>query len=111
MSKTINYNIKSLYYKTHFYYKIIYSKNEKFYKKYCYDQNHKLIYRFIFDKNDNIIDAKLYPHTFLPINNKNQPLNMVLKYGTLGYFKLYTLKGVKFKSFLNYWSKGPIIQK
>ena len=92
MPKTINYNIKSLYYKTHFYYKIVYSNDEKYYKKYCYDQNHKLIYRFIFDRNDNIIDAKLYPHTFLPINNKNQSLNMVLKYGTSGYNRYMHLK-------------------
>lgn len=34
MTKIINYEIKSLYYKSHFYYKIVYSKDEKFYKKY-----------------------------------------------------------------------------
>lgn len=87
MTKTINYNIKSLNFKSHFYYKIVYSKNNNFYKKYCYDQNHKLIYCFMFDRNDNIIDAKIYPHTFLPINNRNQPLNLALRYGTSGYDK------------------------
>ena len=87
MTKIINYNIKSLYFKSHFYYKIVHSKDEKFYKKYCYDQKHKLIYRFIFDRNDNIIDVKLYPYTFLPINNQNRSLNLALKYGTSSFDK------------------------
>lgn len=80
MSTTHTYNIISRNYNLKYFYKIINYNNHS--KKYCYDFNHNLIYIFTI-KNNNIIDAKIYPHIFYSINNRNLSIQDNLKYGTV----------------------------
>ena len=99
MSIINNYTITSLNNNLKYYYKIENFNNHS--KKYCYDQNHNLIFIFTFNKNNNIINVKIYPHTFYSINNSHTSIQNSLKYHTDYCNKYYHLRKTH-NGFLHY---------